>query len=125
MPKNLWGDLSALETVRSPKKILLEQAAALTAATKGILVGEVDARDAVGGFFAYDLDITVPTLNNYVYTVLSVRHPLELYPVTVLTSKPPRTVSCSDEQEFETTLETILGSAEVRNVLSRLRSQAS
>lgn len=33
--ENLWGDLSDLETVQTPKAILQQQAALLTSATRG------------------------------------------------------------------------------------------
>ena len=39
--KSMWGDLSDLETVRTPKAILVEQAIFLTKATSNVLVGDV------------------------------------------------------------------------------------
>jgi len=125
MAKNLWGDLSALEAVRSPKGVLQEQASALTEATKRLLVGVVSEREEYGGYFGYDLDVKVPTLNNYVYTVLTIRHSVDLYPVEIRAQRPPIQASCDNETDFERALESILGSTEVRNVLARLRSQAT
>jgi hypothetical protein len=125
MAKNLWGDLSQLEAIRSPKAVLLEQAQLLTDATKGVLVGVVGEREEYGDNFGYDLDVTVPTLNNYSYTVLTIRHSLDLYPVAIAARRPPKDLTCDNEQDFERALEAILGSAEVKDVLARLRSQAT
>ena len=148
MPKNLWGDLSELQVVPGPRGILQEQAQALTEATNGVLVGRVSATasgnyfrtgaeaisDGLSGSvneinnfnsFGFNLDVKIPTLNNYVYTVLSITHPLELYPVRVLASKPRVDVSCENEQDFVVALQSILRSEELRNVLARLRSLAA
>lgn len=122
--KNLWGDLSKLKTVRSPKAILQEQGDHLTGATGGMLVGNVDAR-GTGRAFVYDLDIKVPVLNNYIYTILTIEHGVTLYPVEVRTkeSSPPR--KCVDEQEFEKAIESILGSKYVQLIVARLLSQTT
>jgi hypothetical protein len=126
MSKNLWGDLSALEKIRTPKSILQEQAGYLSQVTEGMLVAKVDDDMApIGGTFRYDLDIHVPALNDYVYTLLSIRHPLELYPVQLSSNRPPKLINCADEQALQDAIESILSSSDVKKVLSRLLSQAS
>ena len=122
--KNLWGDLSALETVRTPKELLTEQASTLTEATEGVLRGKVD-RQGTGPRFAYDLDVYVPVLNNYTYTILTITHELGLYPVRVTSSAPQRSEKCDNEEQFLEVLESILSSKDVKFILSRLMSQAS
>jgi hypothetical protein len=122
--KNLWGDLSALEIVRTPKDILKEQASFLTKATEGVLVGNVDEMDA-NGDFRYDLDVQVPSLNDYTYTLLSITHGIDLYPVRVSARAAGLTETCDDEKDFEAVLRKVLSSKEVKLILSRLLSQAS
>jgi hypothetical protein len=123
--KNLWGDLSMLERVRTPRLILREQAQQLSEAMDGVLVGEVgEASDVRGPLkFRYALNVRVPTLNNYVHTILIAGHDEALFPVTVLTSSPPTKRECGNAEEFEAALQEILTSPEVRGVLSRLLSQ--
>jgi hypothetical protein len=127
MANNLWGDLSSLETVRTPKAILQEQADLLTKATGGLLVGKVyDLFSLAGkGRFRYDLDVVVPALNNYRYTVLTVDHPLELYPLVLSTDRSPGAVTLATAEEFEAQLAKILGAPELRSALSHLVSQVS
>ncbi len=122
--KNLWGDLSDLETVRTPKAILQEQADFLTGATEGALVGNVGVPFVVVGF-QYSLDVQVPSLNHYVYTILTISHNVNLYPVRVDANATALSVACEDEEQFEETISQILSSKEVKRVLSRLLSQAS
>ncbi len=110
--------------VRTPKAILQEQGDYLTKATEGVLVGNVDAHKATRAF-AYSLNVKVPTLNNYIYTILRIAHEATLYPVRVTADSPSELNECEDEEEFETAIESILGSEEVQLILSRLLSQAS
>jgi hypothetical protein len=91
----------------------------LTEATQGVLRGNVRLQTSVSSVLL-DLEIVVPTLNNYSYTILEAIHdPATLYPVTVLN------VKCHDQAEFELEVEKILSSARVRNVISSLKSQVS
>ena len=120
----MWGDLSKLEVVRSPKAILQEQGDYLTKATGGVLVGTIGTR-VVGSHFEYDLDVEVPALNNYRYTILTIEHDATLYPVTVRSSNPSDVYQGGDEAAFEATIEYILGSEDVKLILSRLLSQAT
>ncbi len=122
-PKNLWGDLSDLEIVRTPKDVLKEQADFLTRATEGVLVGNVDEID-VRGDFRYDFNVTVPSVNNYTLTLLIIQYGLQLYPVRVSVMAPRFTETCDDEKEFEAVLTKVLSSKEVKLILSRLLSQA-
>jgi len=122
MPKNLWGDLASLEVVRTPKTVLEEQANLLTKATKGVLVGVVEVA-SYPGKFRYDLNVVVPSLNNYVYTILSVSHSLDLFPLRLQAERPATDVQIHRDDEFEDVVEKILSSSAVRSALSRLKSQ--
>jgi hypothetical protein len=123
MPKNLWGDLSTLERVRTPKAILEEQASYLGEATRGALVGAVDQMGT--GEFLFSFSVRVPALNNYEYSIFSVRHGIELYPAQIVCAKPLVTSKCKDQEELEKTVEQILSSTDVKLILSRLLSQVA
>ncbi len=125
--KSLWGDLSELETVPTPKSILLEQATYLTKATDNLLVGIVDDQEttAHGGKFIYELNVQVPALNNYSYILARVIHNIDLYPVTVYSTALEKPTQCSGEDEFKRILSDILSSKEVKKILSSLLSQVT
>ena len=70
MEKNLWGDLSDLETTRTPTSILEEQAKILATSTYKKLRGEVEKETEYDrGFEDYivtaTFNIVVTKLNNY------------------------------------------------------------
>jgi hypothetical protein len=123
MPKNLWGDLSTLVKVRTPKAILEEQASFLGEATKGALVGFVNQTGS--GTFIFTFGVQVPSLNGYVYSMFNVMHDIELYPAKVICSKPLVNSKCEDPEKFEAVVAEILSSHEVKTILSRLISQVT
>jgi hypothetical protein len=120
--KSLWGDLSQVERVRSPRTILLEQAQYLTQATKGALVGSV-SDEIYPGRFRYYLVVEVPALNSYRVTIFSAEHDVDLYPVRIKAERAKIDVACHDETEFENVVGAVLSSPEVKTMLSRLLSQ--
>jgi hypothetical protein len=75
--------------------------------------------------FSYDLEVVVPALNNYSYSILTVEYSLALYPVTLKASRPSAYEECADEAELMAGVEKILSSREVRSALSTLKSQVS
>lgn len=123
--KSFWGNLNELEIVRTPKKILQEQASFLTTATEASLIGQVDDQRTMVPDFTYSLEVRVPSLNNYTFTLLSIEHSLELYPLEVkryALAEP--SIRCSNQAAFESLLEGYLSSKEVKSILSKLLSQA-
>lgn len=147
--KSLWGDISAEEKLPSlPSQILKDQGEILTEATNGILIGEmksgVMAIDAETGdsfertvdsthrgidvdsqFFASSLRIKVPSLNSYIFDVLSISYPIDLYPVRVRDYVNGTHAECQTVAEYEQELERTLSSEKVRLVVSTLLSQVS
>jgi len=119
--KNLWGDLSRVETAPGPRAILLEQARYLTEAMSGMLVGSV-GEGYYGENLRYSLNIKVPALNNYLVSLLAADHGVELYPVHLVAIRPPRDITCANEAEFEDAVGAVLSSSEIKGLLSRLKS---
>jgi hypothetical protein len=119
--KNLWGELPKNAEVRTPFLILKEQASILTQMTNGLLIGEVIRVQSRDPEFWVILRIKVPALNSYTYSVVEVRYPPHIYPLTVIDlngSGSP--VKCSSEEEFEAILSQILSSDPVKRVISTL-----
>lgn len=147
--KNLWGELPSSQTRRNPYSILKEQANVLGEITNGLLVGEVKhlpppiieapppallagripARKILTGedkepdFYA-GLKIVVPALNNYKYSVLQIKYPIQFYPLRLVDlANEEHLYSCSDEEAFERALEEVLSSEKVRGVIDALLNQ--
>src|SRR5437879_3625037 len=81
--QSLWSEKIKPETL-SPWAILREQAKALTAQTKGVLVGQLNKIDLGEGKEGYALDIVVPALDNYRHRVLALKYDKGMfYPVIV------------------------------------------
>ena len=122
--KNLWGNLEEIQIVRTPTAIVKEQAQILTAKTKDILRGEVVQQAAATGWFSVRLDIVVPTLNFYTYSVAKVMHPITLYPATIADLISNKNYEVNDEEEFIIILQSILSSDDMKRILTILISQA-
>lgn len=124
---NLWGELPEIEDIRAPITILKEQAAQLQVMTKNLLRGKVIRRFA-GTWFNLELRMLAPAIDNYEYTVLEVRHPIDNYPLTVTagyeSGRPDSGRMCSTEGEFVAALADILGSEKVRTIIKSLLIQS-
>jgi hypothetical protein len=121
--KNLWGELPNAETIRTPYTILKEQASMLSEITNGLLIGEVVVNNQIDKLFIITLRIKAPSLNNYTYSVVEVRQPIQIYPVAVINLLDSRGGNYSSEEEFENALGEILSSQEVKRGISGLLAQ--
>lgn len=128
--KNLWGDLSLGETIRTPYIILKEQASILTEATNGLLIAEVRKEQKIAKIKSeYDfncvLDIKVPAINNYSISVVTIKYPVTIYPAKIYRyiQNSVEGKVCKNEEELEENLEAILSSQEVRRIVSGLLSE--
>lgn len=125
--KNLWGELPITDEIRTPTQILKEQAAFLENMTKGVLQGDVTVRRSHNNF-ELELTIVAPAIDNYRYVVVSASHNLGMYPVSVVPGwdkyNTKQRVECANETEFESALETLLSSDQIRRVVTLLLSQS-
>ena len=122
MPENLWGELPLSTPIRTPTVILQEQANTLTELTKGVLVGRVQQSTA-GPNFQSTLLIVAPSLNNYSYSVVSIQHPITLYPLTLIDHTVGLGVDQPDEEQFISSLGRILSSDAIKRVVAGLMAQ--
>ncbi|MEL7142281.1 MAG: hypothetical protein AAGL08_08680 [Cyanobacteria bacterium J06573_11] len=125
--KSLWGEIpTSTDLPDLPNKILKEQGAWLTEATDGSLIGETMLSNSQEQNFAATLRIKVPSLNSYVYNVVQISYPINIYPVTVsnLTETKSKVV-CKDVEEYKQTLKQILSSDKVKAVITALLAQVS
>jgi len=124
MSESYWK-LPDVENVRTPFRILREQAKALTEATGGRLEGVVENRGERTGDRVLVLSIRVPSLDDYSYRLLEYRHPLELYPGEfsgIGFGIGPVTIS--SESDFIRRLKDALSSQGAQHVIQALLAQA-
>ncbi len=121
--RNMWGDLQATQVIETPLAYVQEQANLLTQNTNGVLMGGV-RKGQFEKRMMLDLDIVVPNLNGYRYTVLSVIHnPVEIYPLTIMDHVNEDECKCETEAVFLGKLEEILSSERVHKVVEMLYVQ--
>ena len=148
--KNLWGEIPVSKPLPDlPSRILREQGAILTEATSGVLIGEVKSgvstsaslygigssseknlRERYGSnsdsqFFIASLRMRVPSLNGYVFDILSIEYPIDFYPLKVRDNVNQETKNCQNVTEYEQELSQVLSSEKVKSVITALFSQAS
>ncbi len=122
--ENLWGNLPDVGTLRTPLTILKEQASVLGEMTEGLLIGNVKLkRSSVDDKFVLNLDIIAPALDNYTYSVVTVKQPPEFYPLELNFSQESKGDIINDEKTFVDGLGKILSSDEVKKVVVGLLSQ--
>lgn len=116
---NLWGVLPEPVGSRPPVTILREQAAFLGNATNNILVGEVTRVTSTRRWpFRYDFDIRAAALDDYIYSVLSIQHGVEMYPVELNDTEGKK--ECNNEEEYLYAIADVLSSERVRKAISSL-----
>jgi hypothetical protein len=130
---DLWGTLPAMEEIRTPYTVLLEQALLLEEKTDGLLIGRVerylppDDPSVPQPEGELELLIVAPELDDYSYVVLSITYPVAtLYPVTVeYDNKDDKSIICHSEKELLPALKKILSSEKTRRVIANLLAQIS
>ena len=147
--KNLWGDLP-VEEFRTPHVLLREQAAILTEATDGLLVGKVikekfnkkfnniyltPSKDVRIKFteedlqdkytFTSRLEIIVPSINNYSISIAQIDYPLKMYPLRIMSTVTDdyQYHACKTEDELNKQLAEILSSSEVKRIIAGLLTE--
>jgi hypothetical protein len=126
--KDLWGEIEYLLDIKAPTEILREQAQLLGKKTKGQLIGKISKHPLTKDeSFFYDFFINAPSLDNYSYKLFTIKHGMELYPVSILTSGFENGggsgKECKDPGSFESKLELIFSSEKTRGVIKQLLAQ--
>lgn len=152
--RDFWPDEIAVTSVVTPIAILKEQAALLGEKTKGLVLGEVESEQEQGEEVVEDylkeplgssapiiqkhtLYLVTPALDNYQYSLLSVKHDFELYPCEVCYHPKPEDLQISrdefddstdfnprSEDEFVEWLEQALSQRETRRIIRALIERA-
>ena len=122
--ENLWGDFPAHESLKSPRKLLQEQADLLSQLTDDHLRGQVKTETGEGRI-VHELNIIAPYINNYTITLLNVVHDAIIFPATItLAFSPYKSFICNDSVNLQSALKQLLQTSEVKKVLASLLIQS-
>jgi len=126
--KNLWPNEIGRATTKVPKTILVEQANYFNEMTKNRLVAKVHSKHILNNkgenVIVHDFDIVSPSLGNYTFTLFSVKHTVEVYPVYVASNLDEFTFADIQEDKFEETLSAIMNSKKTVDAINGLLAQA-
>ena len=117
--EDFWGPLPDVGPQRTPAVIVKEQAELLKNKTSGLLIGDVRQGDD-GTNFEIRLTMVAPTLGNYEYHILTVRHEIGFYPLTIFIPYRNESIGCPDEAHFKERLKKELSSDATQRVITRL-----
>lgn len=132
---NLWERVEISEKDKSPYSILLEQSEHFNKMYSGILTSDVRAARSklIDAPFVYRMDISALRLS-YVVTILTVRFPVEFYPLHVtsyddaiptgLRSSTSIDTIAQTEAHYIQILSTIFNSQKIKKVIRALVLQA-
>ncbi|OQX03642.1 MAG: hypothetical protein BWK80_55255 [Desulfobacteraceae bacterium IS3] len=81
--ENLWPQNLTVTQRKAPVTILREQASLLGEATQNIVKANVISKGGSDTMFLYIFLIVAPTFDNYHYKLFTIRHGIDLYPVTI------------------------------------------
>ena len=128
--KDMWGDFQ-LEAIRTPVQILREQAAALGPKTRNLVIAEVNTSASSPRFdfeeklFTHQLKLVVPSLDDYRFSLLSLSHDIELYPVSFEYLANGVKMDVASEEELNEVLQKFLSAPKTKRIISSLLGQVS
>ena len=118
--RNPWLKLKEkAQSIRTPTRVLRDQAGLLDDATGGVIRGQVNIQEGIVEFSAL-----VPTLNNYEIVLFRVRHPVTQYPATLLPIWGGKPVQCDNETALENAVTNYCESPDLQKIVTSLFAQA-
>ena len=117
---DLWSELPSESIVTPPIAILHQQAELLGQKSGGRLMGSVLQMRSKNGSPIIHFEVVAPYLGDYSFRVLTVVHPVTLYPALVADKVNGGEKDCENESEFAERLGHILGSEQVRRIIDSL-----
>jgi hypothetical protein len=125
MPKEL-PDLIPNEfgesEVMPPVRILRAQQESIPKKTNGLIEAMIKT-SSEGDVFYHFFYLTVPSLDDYTYLVLTVSHPIHFYPLQVRSFTGERT-ECADEVSYINALAETFRSDQFKRIMNSLIEQA-
>ena len=124
--RNPWLKLKEeAQSIRTPTRVLRDQAGLLGDATGGVIRGQVDIQEGgINPLTTVEFSALVPTLNNYEIVLFRVRHPVTQYPATLLPEWGGGPVQCDNEAALETAVIDYCASPDLQKIVTGLFAQA-
>ena|ERR1019366_1094536 len=119
---DFWPDDIGQSDLKTPVALLREQATALGEKTKNVVTAEV-ASSSDGGWIVHDLYIVAPAIN-YRYQLLTIRHPLLLYPMLAKEPSSVAWIKLESEDDFIQWLKTTLTSDRTKKAIQAMIAQS-
>jgi hypothetical protein len=120
--KGLWPTDLIESTGDTPEDILQVQARDLTEKTRGMIEGRIE-KGSQGDWVILDLLLVVPSLDDYAYQLLKIRHKVPAYPLEIIEGAA-KTTPARSRQEFEGALARIFASDATRRTIGDLMAYA-
>src|SRR6266850_7824117 len=126
---NPWAKIKDLTNdLVPPVAVLREQAQLLSAATDGVVQGDVQ-KESSGQTMIYRLRATVPVLDYYAVELVRVAHEVTVYPCKVRSDyveiPSPHYYDCANRDELEDRLAAILADDTIQEIVASLIVQAT
>jgi hypothetical protein len=122
--QDLWPeDIAVVSDLKPPLTILREQASLLGNKTNNLVEGEVRSYNMGNGILSHSFLVTSPIFN-YSYSLFTVMHSAEFYPVDFVDDSNIVLESVNSEEAFVDKLRSIFASEKTRKVVSALIAQA-
>lgn len=115
---NLWPKFE-ISKIRTPKSILEEQASFLGERTKNLIKAEVRPANTNSSDLKFFFRISVPALD-YKMNILSITHPVTLYPIQVHSNIHNWHKSVNNEKDFFEVLADILSNEKLKKDIENL-----
>ncbi len=122
--ENMWGEIETPANQRTPTLILREQASILNQLTRGVLIGSIEQEPTNNNILIYNFSITAPAINNHKFLILTLQYSITIYPLTLTDHTVHVQRQCLNEENFASTLKSILSSLQVKRVISALMIQS-
>ncbi len=128
--KNFWSDKIGQADMKVPKTILVEQANYFNDMTKNKLVAKVNSTHSINskdfdGTIIHEFDIVSPSLGNYTFTLFTVGHDIDMYPLSIsFNIGESHFFEVVTEEEFEKALSKIMTHKSTVNAINGLLAQS-
>ena|SRR5437762_14332751 len=123
--QDLWPeDIGTDVNVISPVSILREQATFLGQRTKNLIEGKVVSSQTSTDQFAHAFFLYVPSMNHYKYLLFNVIHPIDFYPLAIVSEPLHKQLApAKTEEEFIKLLKEIFSDPKTKAIIASLISQ--
>jgi hypothetical protein len=123
MSRDLWPNEFDTGSVVAPVTILKEQAAYLGPKTNNLVEGRVLSGNESPNFI-HRLFLVAPALDDYVYLLLKLSNPIEMYPANITFMPTSETIMVESPEQLLNSLESLFKHDKTKSVIRTLIAQS-